>query len=412
VVIVGGGLAGLAAARQLHRAGLDWLLVEGADRLGGRIATDLVDGYRLDRGFQVLNTAYPRLRALVDLDALRMGYFTSGVLVRRNGTLHRLVNPLREPTGALDALHAGIGTLRDRLRLAALAGRCAVESPRRLLADPDLSTELALSQAGLSPRIVEELVRPFLSGVLADRELRTSWHVTAMIMRSFARGRIGVPADGMAALPAAIAAPLPAERIRLSTPVQRVEPGTFSTVHTAAGPIRARLVLVAGDPALAGLPRPPMRSLTTYFHTADEPPIDEPILLLDGDRRERIANSVVLSNAAPSYAPRGKALIATSVVGAPIDERLLRTELTTLYGRQTAGWSLLRVVEVAAALPEALMPQGRLRKPVAVRDGLFVAGDHRDSPSIQGALASGRRAADAMLQSRRLDRIAEPQTGG
>ncbi|SBT65009.1 Phytoene dehydrogenase-related protein [Micromonospora sediminicola] len=404
VVIVGGGLAGLAAARRLHRAGVPWRLLESADRLGGRVATDEVDGFLLDRGFQVLNTAYPRLGGLVDLDTLNLGWFTSGVLVRRGDRLERLVNPLREPTGAPGALTAGVGSLRDRLRLAALAAGCAGLPVGRLLTAPETSTEAALRRAGLSDAIIEELLRPFLSGVLLDRELATSSHVFAVILRSFARGRLGLPARGMGALPHAVAAPLPAELIALRTPVTAVAPGR---VRTEAGQITCRAVVVAADPPAAAtllptISRVRMHAYTTYYHRADTPPLDEPILLLDGDRREMIANTVVLSNAAPTYAPANQHLVATSVVGPqPPSERVIRTELERLYGRSTADWTHLTTVAVPDALPAAPPPQGRLRKPVALGDGLYVAGDHRDSPSIQGALASGWRTAGAVLEELR-----------
>ncbi|MEU4640421.1 NAD(P)/FAD-dependent oxidoreductase [Micromonospora sp. NPDC023814] len=400
VVVVGGGLAGLAAARRLHRAGVPWRLLEAGGRLGGRVATDAVDGYLLDRGFQVLNTAYPRLGTLLDVDRLRLGHFTSGVLVRKGDRLTRLVNPLREPTGAPGTALAGVGSLRDRLRLAALATGCATLPKGRLLAAPETTTEIALRRAGLSDRIIEELLRPFLSGVFVERELETSSHVLSMVLRSFARGRIGLPAEGMAALPRAVADPLPAELIDLDTPVSAVAPGR---VRTQAGDIRCRAVVVAVDPPAAAtllptLPAVRMHSYTTYYHSAQEAPLDEPILLVDGDRREIVANTVVVSRAAPTYAPAGRHLIATSVVGpAAPPEPTVRAELTRLYGRSTADWTHLTTVSVPDALPAAPPPQGRLRKPVALGEGLFVAGDHRDSPSVQGALASGWRAAGAVL---------------
>ncbi|RLP87666.1 FAD-binding protein [Micromonospora sp. BL4] len=400
VVIVGGGLAGLAAARRLHRAGVPWRLLEAGGRLGGRIATDVVDGHLIDRGFQVLNTAYPRLGTLLDIDRLDLGYFTSGVLVRKGDDLLRLVNPLREPTGGPGTALANVGSLRDRLRFAALAAGCATLPASRLLAAPETSAEVALRRAGLSDAIIEELLRPFLSGVFIDRELSTSSHVLAMVLRSFARGRIGLPAEGMAALPRAIADPLPADLITLDTPVAEVAP---RRVRTQAGDIRCRAVVVAVDPPAAAALLPAlatvrMHSYTTYYHSAPEPPLTEPILLVDGDRRETIANTVVLSNAVPTYAPAGRHLVATSVVGptAP-PEPTVRTELTRLYGRSTADWTHLTTVFVPDALPAAPPPQGRLRKPVALGEGLFVAGDHRDSPSIQGALTSGWRAAGAVL---------------
>jgi phytoene dehydrogenase-like protein len=405
VVIVGGGLAGLSAARRLDRAGVEWLLVEGSDRVGGRIATDVVDGWHMDRGFQVLNTAYPRLSALVDVDALQMRYFTAGVLVRRGGTLHRLENPLREPLATPQTLLSGVGTLTDRLKFAALATRCATTPVARLLDMPETTTQEMLRKAGLSHRIIEEVLRPFFSGVFADRSLETSSHVTAMVLRSFTRGRIGVPAAGMAALPAAIAGPLPFPQLLIGARTLSIGPGM---VVTEGGEIRCRAVIVATDPVHASellpqLPKPDMHGLTTFYFGAPRAPIDEPILLLDGDRREIIANTVVVSNAAPEYAPGGQSLIAATVVGvsAPssASEAVIRVELSRMYGTPTDDWELLNVVTIPHALPAARVPQWALRKPVALGDGLFVAGDHRDSPSIQGAMAGGWRTAGQVLAS-------------
>ncbi|MBG0565666.1 NAD(P)/FAD-dependent oxidoreductase [Actinoplanes aureus] len=405
VVIVGGGLAGLSAARRLDRAGVEWLLVEGSDRLGGRIATDVLDGWRMDRGFQVLNTAYPRLPALVDVDALDMRYFTSGVLVRRGGGLHRLENPLRDPLATPQTLTSGVGTFADRLKFAALATRCATLPVAKLLDAPETTTQEMLRHAGLSHRIIEEVLRPFFSGVFAERALDTSSHVAAMVLRSFTRGRIGVPAAGMAALPAAIAGPLPFPQLLIGARTLSIGPGM---VVTEGGEIHCRAIIVATDPLTAAallprLPRPEVHGLTTFYFGAGRAPIDEPILLLDGDRREIIANTVVLSNAAPEYAPSGKSLIAATIVGvsAPssASEAVIRVELSRIYGAPTDDWELLNVVTIPQALPAARTPQARLRKPVALGDGLFVAGDHRDSPSIQGALAGGWRAAGAVLAS-------------
>ncbi|MBU2669919.1 FAD-dependent oxidoreductase [Actinoplanes bogorensis] len=403
VVIVGGGLAGLSAARRLDRAGVEWLLVEASDRVGGRVATDVVDGWHFDRGFQVINTAYPRLPALVDVEALDLRYFTPGVLVRRGGELHRLENPVREPLAAAQTLTSGVGTLSDRLKFAALATKCATLPAAKLLEARETTTQEMLRKAGLSHRMIEEVIRPFLSGVFGDRSLDTSSHVFAMVLRSFARGRMGVPAAGMAALPAAIAGPLPYPQLLIGARTLSVEPGR---VVTEGGEIHCRSVIVATDPGSASellpqLPRPDMHGLTTFYFGADHAPIDEPTLILDGDRREIIANTIVLSNAAPEYAPPGKSLIAASVVGvsapSPASETVIRVELSRLYGVPTDDWEMLEEIAIPFALPSARVPQAQLRKPVDLGEGLFVAGDHRDSPSIQGALAGGWRTAGAVL---------------
>ncbi|MEU4694922.1 NAD(P)/FAD-dependent oxidoreductase [Actinoplanes sp. NPDC023714] len=406
VVIVGGGLAGLSAARRLDRAGVEWLLVEASDRIGGRVATDVIDGWHLDRGFQTINTSYPRLAALVDVDALDMRYFTSGVLVRRGNALHRLENPLREPLGTPKTLLSGVGSLGDRLKFAALATRCATTPVDKLLDMPETTTQEMLRRAGISHRMIEEVLRPFFSGVFGDRALDTSNHVAAMTLRSFTRGRIGVPSAGMAALPAAIAGPLPFPQLLIGARTLSIGPGM---VVTEGGEIRCRAVIVATDALHASellpslLARPDTHGLTTFYFGAPRAPIDEPILLLDGDRREIVASTVVMSNAAPEYAPGGMSLIAANVVGvsAPssASETVIRVELSRIYGTPTDDWELLEVIAIPHALPAAPVPQTRLRKPVALGDGLFVAGDHRDSPSTQGALASGWRAAGAVLSS-------------
>jgi phytoene dehydrogenase-like protein len=380
VVIVGGGLAGLAAARRLQRDGVDYTLHEAGDRLGGRVATDLVDGYRIDRGFQVLNTAYPRLRRLVDLDRLRLCYFTPGVLVRRQGRLHRLVNPLQEPTKAFASVTAGVGNLAERTRFAALASRYSVTDPRKLLTEPETAASEALHDLG---DLREQVLRPFLSGVLGDPDLGTSSHVLAMVLRSFARGRIAVPANGMGELATAIAAPLDPARIRLNSPVDHLP--TAGAVLVATDPVTAHRLLPR-------LPEPRMRPLTTYYYATDRAPLDEPTLVLDGDGRGIVANTVVPTQAAPGYAPLGQHLVAASVVGTGSEG--VAAELGRLYQVPTDGWT--EVARVTAALPDAAPPRGQLTAPVDLGDGVFVAGDHRDSPSIQGALASGWRAAKAI----------------
>jgi phytoene dehydrogenase-like protein len=398
VVVIGGGAAGLAAARQLTAAGADVLLAEAADRLGGRIATDRVDGFLLDRGFQVVNTAYPALPDFVALNSLDLRFFDHAALIADGRGRHLLADPRRRPglpgPGALPVPAAGLA------RLAWLSLRLGYSGARALLAEPETTAADYLA-ARLDERTVRTLVEPFLSGVFGHDPLLTSSHVLAMIWRSFVRGRIGVPATGMQRLAAALARPLPPGRVRLNTPVTAIE---GQVVQTAAGPVRARAVIVATDPAAAarlipGLPVPAQRVLVTTYHAADEPPARRPVLLLDGTGRTGIANSIVVTLAAPSYAPPGRHLIATTATAeAGLDEPALRRHLAALYGQPAGDWEHIATVRADPGLVTAPPPQGGLRKPVRLSGTLFVAGDHRDTPSLQGALVSGRRAARAVLR--------------
>lgn len=402
VVVVGAGLAGLRAARGLAAAGLDVVVLDAADRVGGRVATDVVDGFLVDRGFQIYNTAYPESARVLDHDALDLRAFTPGALVRRGDRLHRIADPRRRPLATASTLAAPIGSPLDKARVALLAVGDALLPVDRLLGRPETSTYRALRDRGLSDEVIDRFLRPFLAGVFLERELTTSSAFFDLVWRTFARGSVCVPAGGMRQIPLQLAAGLPAGIVHTGLCAERVRPGE---VDTTAGTLRARAVVVATGPVTAArllpsLPVPGTTSVTTIYHVVDQPPVDEPILLLDGERPGPIVNSLVLTNAAPTYSADGRALVSTSVLGLdPPDEPTLRRELERLYGVGVGDWQHLTTVRVPDALPRADPPLGDLRRPVDLGDGLFVAGDHRDTPSIQGAMVSGKRAAAAVLRS-------------
>lgn len=398
VVVVGAGLAGLAAATRLRQAGLDVLVLEASDDVGGRVRTDEVDGYLLDRGFQVHNTAYPEPRRLLGadgVDRLDLREFTSGVLVHRDGRLHRMVDPRRSPARSLASLRAPVGSVVDKMRLAAFAGARAAKPAQKLLERPETTTLEELRAAGCSEEIIDRLVRPFLAGVFLESDLTTSSRFADLVLRSFARGSLTVPGRGMREIPRLLARRFPSGAIRLDRPVQRVR-------GTAADDIRASAVIVATDPLTAArlldAPEPTMHGVTTIYHSAPTDPLREPTLVIDGERRDLLVNSVVMTAAAPDYAPPGRHLISSSLLGTDVDEQAVRQQLRDWYGPAVDEWEQVAVYRIPHALPAAPPPQDRLRASVRYGDGRYVAGDHRDSPSTQGALVSGRRAADAVLR--------------
>jgi len=395
VVVVGAGLAGLACARRLQAAGVAATVLEAGDAVGGRVRTDVVDGMLLDRGFQVHNTGYPEAARVLDHDALDLRRFTAGALVRVGDRLHRVGDPRRVPTWAPHTVGAPIGTLKDKVLIAALAASAALQSPDALLSRAETTTYDALRARGLSDTAVDRFFRPFLSGVFLEDRLDTSSRFFDLVWRSFARGDQCVPSGGMQSIPEQLASGLD---VRLHTPVRSVGPGSVVVDGRVLSP-RAVVVAAAAPDAgalLPGLDVPPQRSVVTHYHLAPEPPVTSPAIVLDGEASGPVANTVVLTNAAPSYAP-GRHLVSSSVVSGDASEAAVRAHLARLYGVDTARWESVAVYDVQAALPSQAPPMGRFRKTVRLEPGLHVCGDHRDSASIQGALVSGRRAADGVL---------------
>lgn len=399
VVVVGAGLAGLAAARTLVRAGLDVVLVESANAPGGRVRTDVIDGVQLDRGFQLFNPAYPEARRVFDLAVLDLRSFGAGVAVAIGDDRHVVADPRRQPTQTISSVVAPIGSLRAKLAFARWAIECGYGPVGRIKSSPDGSLSEELHRRGLDGELSDRVLRPFLAGVLGERDLSTSRRFAELLVRSFVRGSPSLPAAGMQALPDQLAAALPADVLQLSTTVSAVR---ADKVETNRGSIAARAVIVACDPvsacSLVGLRAPQLRGITTYYHLAEDPPSDSRLLHLDGDNRGPLVNSAIVSNVAASYSPDA-ALIATSVLGAHTDpetRELARRQAGRVYGADTSRWQHIATYPIEHALP-AMLPPLTLRKPVGLRSGVYIGGDHRDTASIQGALVSGRRAATAVI---------------
>lgn len=399
VVVVGAGLAGLSAATRLVDAGCDVLVLEAGRHAGGRLATDVVDGFVVDRGFQVLNTGYPRAADL-DLDALRLGWFERGAVVRVHGRAHRVVDPRRRPATVLESLTAPIGSVREKVAIAAFSLRAGYSPVDRLLAAPEGTAAEALRRAGVGDAALERFFRPFLAGVLLEDDLATSSRYLDLLWRSFVRGNVGLPAAGMQAIGRQLADRLDPERLHLGTPVHAVAPGSVRVDH---GTVQATAVVVATDPATAGRLLPGLgatapRQVTTHVHVLPASPWSQPLIILGGPGG-RIVNSAVVSDAQPAYSPDRRALVASSTL-LPTGEAEVRAEIAAAHGVAATELEHLTTVTVTGAQPAALPPL-QLRRPVDLGKRLYVCGDHRDTPSIQGAMASGARAARAVLRALR-----------
>ncbi|WGY04834.1 NAD(P)/FAD-dependent oxidoreductase [Nocardioides sp. QY071] len=411
VLVVGGGLAGLACATRLHREGVAALVVEAGDRVGGRVRSDVVDGFTVDRGFQVINTAYPALRRAVRLRDLDLRPLPSGIRVRRDGRLHDLPHPASSPTAPLRALASSATGLRGKAALARYAGSVLATDAGRLKQRRDVTAGEAW--ATLPTGLVRDVLVPFVSGVVLEDELTTSRMFTDLMMRMFATGRSAVPSTGMQALPHALARQLPPGSVRLDSPVAEVRADRVTLADGTT--LEARAVVVATDPwtapslvpALGTAPQP--RGVTTFWFAARPWQGLDGTLVVDADG-SGVTNSVVLTASAPSYSNDGRALVATSVLHtdgrARVDAATARRTAASLHRAPDDDWDLVAAHDVPFALPSMTAPHPLRRPAYLPGAGVWVAGDHRDTSSIQGALVSGDRVARSVL--RRLATASRP----
>lgn len=400
VVVVGAGLAGLTAARRLRLAGHSVVVCEASDDIGGRVRTDHVDGFRMDRGFQVLLPAYPEVLRTFDVAALRLRKFVYGAVAVNDDTRYSLMPPWRGGRAVADGARFAVRHPRGVAGLAALSVRDVVAPASVLRNAGDRSIAEELARWGVSDRTVEEVLRPFLAGVFLDPRLATSARLFHLIWRCFLRGGGAVPNDGMQELPRQLVRALPEDAVRTGCAVAEIVDDGVRLED--GGTVRAPAVVVATDGTTAArllpdVPAPDWHGVTTWYFSIPARPPGDPVLVLDGGS-DLLVNATVLSDVAPSYAPAGQALVAASVPDRLDDdlEPLLRERLSRLYDCDTREWTLLERYAIPHALP--VCPPGMaMRRQVRVGERRYVCGDHRDTGSIQGALVSGRRAADALL---------------
>lgn len=404
IVIIGGGVAGLTCARYLHQAGAAAIVLEASDAVGGRVRTDRLDGFRLDRGFQILLTAYPEARRLIDYDALNLQAFRSGALIRQDEGFTEMTNPLREPLTIFKTLAAPVGTLGDKLRLMELMQEVnTVARAEDFFRDEDTSTLTYLQEYGWSDQMINTFFEPFFGGVFLENELATSSNFFRFVFKQFYNGDAVVPANGMQAIPEQLAAGLPPETVRLNSPVAALEGHTIRLQNGES--IRAETVVLATDAATADrlLGRIEEREYNvttcTYF-AANRSPSAKKMLLLNPNRLSVVHHLCILSDIAPGYAPAGQSLVSVSTQGLDLadDVKLaadIRLELNEWFGDEVKEWRHLRTYH----LPQALVRYEAGSRPESLQltPTLYQCGDYTAYPSLNAAMQTGREVAELIL---------------
>ncbi|MBX3320848.1 MAG: FAD-dependent oxidoreductase [Nitrospira sp.] len=406
VLIIGAGLAGLACARRLIQSGITCTVLEASDGIGGRVRTDLVEGFQLDRGFQIFLTGYPEARKALNYAMLDLMPFHPGALIRYGGHFHVMSDLFRRPQDMVQTLFSPIGSFADKLRMWRMRRDALHQHLCSKVRDPSEPTSEVLQKYHFSNAMMARFFSPFLSSVFLDPALTTPCWIFELVWGAFCRGTTALPRNGMSAIAQHLAAPLPAGSIKLKQVVQRIQ---GSKVVLASGEqLTGDVVVIATDDVAAAHLRgehatnTSTRGSTTLYFDAPVAPQRGPWLILNGEGQGLVRTLCVLTEAAPSYAPAGRALISVTAIqqlGADDDlPEAVRLSLQSWFGSQVDEWRHLRTDHIHCALPpvDRLSPHNQTA-PARVADGLYVCGDYRESGTLDGALRSGRKAAEAIL---------------
>lgn len=405
VVIIGAGVAGLTAARHLEEAGRQVLVIDRADAAGGRLRTDRLDGFQLDRGFQVILTNYEEVRRYLDPAALRLRYFLPGARVFYPGGSTDVVDPLRNPEKALQALFSPMGSLMDKYRLMRLTRELRRTEVRDIFSEPSIDTAGYLQRAGFSDRITQRFFAPFFGGIFLENRLRTSHRMFRFVLKMFTEGLAAVPEEGMEAIPKLLMSSLKNTEFRFRTGVQALRPGQLLLEDGETLPFRKLIIAAYPEKILPNLAQPGTRyhTVTNLYFSAPISPIGGPLIALNAHPDALVNNFCAMSDVAATYSNGSRALVSVSVNGCPDDpddglSKKVLSEIRKLTGAPVQDWELLKIYRIAGALPVVDDVQYDLQ-PMSCRvlDHIYLAGDYLLNPSLDAAMRSGRRAAEALL---------------
>jgi len=381
-VVIGAGLAGLSAALTLQEAGVEVSVLDSSDRPGGRVASDRIDGFILDRGFQLINLNYSEIKRWGISEDLDFKIAPRSVRVSAGSSHTILGDPRSSPFSALSGASGSLKSKANFLRY--LLSK----------AQSNESVEEHLLRTGTED-LYRKVLKPFLQGVFLADPSRVSAVVGREVIATFISGRSGVPANGVAALPQVLAKRI--TDLRLNT---RVEEIRGSVISTSDGEISAAKIILATDLTTAGQllganQVTPLLSSTTWYHTTENAPSDSATLVIDSENRGPVVNSLVISNLSQNYAPSGQSLISSTTI-AHVSESEVRRHLALLWGASTADWRFIAKYEIHSALP-LFAPGAQNIKSSRISENIYIAGDYLTAPSQNGAMLSGRLAAQELM---------------
>jgi protoporphyrinogen oxidase len=404
IVIIGAGISGLVAANELELARYSPTILEASDGVGGRVRTDKVAGFLLDRGFQVLLTAYPEAQRYLDYDALKLRNFESGAMIFKPGDIYIIQDPIRNPLQALTMAFSKVGTAMDKIRIWNLTNKLKKMSDEEIFSEPSMGTIDFLKKYGFSDRIIDNFFAPFFKGIFLENELQTSSRMFKFVFKMFSIGHVAIPENGMQQIPNQLLGKLKKTKIRLNTAVQHIESDGILLANGEKLPADKVIVACQPDrvlPQLGGQGIEYHRVINIYF-SLEKSFVGKPIIGLIPDKDFLINNFVFLTDVSKAYSQNGKALLSVSITkDVAVDEntiKLVQIELEALTGINASFFSPIKTYEINEALPQVDDLKYNLQPTqTKVHDHVYLAGDYLLYGSLNAAMLSGRRAAEAVI---------------
>ncbi|MDZ7849135.1 MAG: FAD-dependent oxidoreductase [Owenweeksia sp.] len=409
VIIIGAGLAGLRAAHELEKFELKALVIDQSDRAGGRVKTDEIDGFLLDRGFQVYLDAYPEGREVLDYDQLSLKPFQPGALCFNKHQKFRVSDTSRKKTALPRMALSPIGNFMDKIRLGNLSARLKRSGIEEIFERPNLSSyEVPESNCALVIKIIQRFFQPFFAGIFLEQDLKTSSRMFEFIFKMMAEGNVSLPAFGMEQIPRSMKNALRTTEFRFHTEVKEIRQNEVVLEGQENLSCKHIIVATAPDQLIPQLASDvDWHQSATYYFAADKSVLNKNLIALNYAKKRLVNNFTILTDTSEHYAPKGEHLVSVSLSQLPhesVEEtsRLIKNELSYSFGPSVQNWRFIKNYHLSHALPVLSNLKNQLSiSETQVKEGLYLAGDQLLNGSINGALKSGKLAAqEAILQYR------------
>lgn len=406
IYIIGSGLSGLVAAIELEKAGFSPVILEAGDEVGGRIRTDRKDGFLLDRGFQVLLTAYPETKKYLDYKALNLKYFEPGAVIFEGEDSYVIGDPMRNPLRVVSMAFSKVGSFLDKVKMFSLTQELKKKSDDAIFSSPSKPTFQYLKDYGFSNQIITNFFSPFFRGIFLEKDLKTSSRMFEYVFKMFSKGHAAVPEKGMGEIPHQLMRQLEKTQIFYNSPVKEVR---GDMIHMENGDVlSADRVIIATQPdkvmpQLQGQFTKPKSVINLYFTTQKSFMFRPMIGIIPGDD-SLINNLVFMDDVSKAYSPGERSLLSVSILESDLDEKDLikavQLELKQLSGINAEYFKFLKSYHIDYALPML----DDLKNEIAVTeckitDHVYLAGDYLLNASINASMTSGRIAAQAVMGS-------------